>query len=102
MHAKDFAVNDSCQSKKVKNLAARLPYRRVSIFGLAFFVEAVNLRDLPGLVVSSNKSNAVGVSIGVRMSIQAPPTEYTLFLWGDMRAYLALRHIRSVNVSRLK
>jgi hypothetical protein len=58
----DFAVNDGCQGQKVEDLATRLPYAGVAVLLLAFFVETINLGNLPGLVVAADESNAVGVS----------------------------------------
>src|SRR3954469_7660765 len=56
MYAKDLAIYYSCEDKKVKDLAARLPNRCIAIFLLALLVEAVNLGDLTRFVVTSNES----------------------------------------------
>lgn len=53
MNAEDFAIDDGSKNEEIKNVAASLPDRRVAILRLAFFVEAVYLRNLPGLVVAT-------------------------------------------------
>lgn len=62
MYAEDFAVDDSAEGHKVKDLTARLPDRCVAVFLHTFFVEAVDLGDLAGFVVATDKSHAVWVS----------------------------------------
>lgn len=49
-----FAIDDGCQDQEVKDLATCLPYASVAVFLLAFFVEAIHLRNLTGLVVSAD------------------------------------------------
>lgn len=60
--AQDLAVDYRRQDEEVKDVAAGLPHRRVAVLLLAFLVEAVYLRDLPGLVVASHQDNSIGVS----------------------------------------
>lgn len=59
MHAKYLAVDNGGQSEEVKDLTAGFPYRCVAVLGLTFFVEAIDLGDLPRLVVPTNKSHSV-------------------------------------------
>ena len=56
------SINNSGQSEEVEDLAAGLPHRSVAVFLLTFLVEAVDLGDLSRLVVSTEDSNALGVS----------------------------------------
>lgn len=62
VHAQHFAVDDGREREEVEDLAARLPHRGVAVFLLALLVEAVHLRDLPGLVVAAHERDLVGVS----------------------------------------
>ncbi len=62
MHAQYFPINDRSQSEEVEDLATRLPHRGVTVFLLAFFVEAVDLGDLSGLVVAADESYFIRVS----------------------------------------
>lgn len=59
MDAQYLAIDNGCQSKEVKDLTASLPYRRVAVLCLAFFVEAINLCDLSRLVVPSHKGDSI-------------------------------------------
>ena len=61
MNAKNFAINNGGEDKEIENLAARLPDRRIAVFLLALFVEAIDLSDLARLVVASYKSDLIGV-----------------------------------------
>lgn len=60
--AQHLAVDDGCKREKVEHLAAGFPDRCVSVLGLAFLVEAVNLGDLARLVVSTYQGDSVGIS----------------------------------------
>lgn len=62
MDAEDFPIYDGCQRKEVENLAAGFPYGSIAVFRLAFFVEAVNLSNLSGLVISADQGDSVGES----------------------------------------
>jgi hypothetical protein len=55
MHAKDFTVDDGGQGQEVEDLAARFPDGGVTVFLLTFFVESVDLGDLPGFVVAADE-----------------------------------------------
>ena len=59
MNAKDLAVYDCCKWKEVEDLATSFPDRRISILGLAFFVEAIDLGDLARLVISAYQGDPV-------------------------------------------
>lgn len=61
--AEDFAIYDCCENEEVEDLAAGLPDGGVAVFLLAFFIESVDLGDLSGLVVASNESDSIGVSV---------------------------------------
>ena len=94
MHAQHFAVYDGRESQEVENLTARLPHTCVAILLLAFFVKAVDLGDLAGLVVSSNQSDFVRESIGTR--------QYSSWCLVVRATYFAFKHISKVNVSNEK
>lgn len=63
MHAEHFAVDYGCESEEVKDLTAGFPDAGIAVFLLTFFVEAVDLGDLAGLVVAADESDFIGVSI---------------------------------------
>jgi hypothetical protein len=54
MNTQNLSINDSGQREKVEHLATCFPYRRIAVLLLAFFVEAVDLGDLPRFVVSAH------------------------------------------------
>ena len=60
--AKNLAVDHGCQWKEVEHLATSFPDGRISVLGLTFFVETVDLGDLTRLVVSADQRNPIGVS----------------------------------------
>ena len=62
MHAEDAPVDQSTQSKVIKDLAAMPPHARAPVLALALFVEPVDLCDLPRLVVASDKRHAVWIA----------------------------------------
>jgi len=61
MHTENFTIDDCSKDQEIKYLAAGFPNRSVSILQLAFFIKAVNLSDLTGLVITSYKSDLVRV-----------------------------------------
>lgn len=54
MDTEDFAVDNGGEGEEIKDLTAGLPDAGVAVFGLAFFVEAVDLGDLTGFVVATD------------------------------------------------
>lgn len=62
MHAEHLAVDDGGQGEEVEDLATGLPYGRIAVLLLAFFVETIDLCDLPRLMVAADERNAVRVS----------------------------------------
>ena len=62
MDAEDFAVDDSAEDEEVEDLTAGFPDGGVAVFGLAFFVEAVDLGYLTGFVVAADEGDSVGVA----------------------------------------
>lgn len=60
--AQHGAVDDGGEDEEVKDLAAGLPDGGVAVLLLAFFVEAVDLCYLAGLVVAADEDYPVGVS----------------------------------------
>ena len=53
MHAEDLVVDDRRQRQKVKHFCTIFPDVDAPVLPLALVVEAVDLRDLPRLVVAS-------------------------------------------------
>jgi hypothetical protein len=62
VHTKNLSIDDGSEDQEVKDVAAGLPHGGVAVLLLAFFVEAIHLGDLPRLVVSADKDNAVRIS----------------------------------------
>ena len=62
MNTENFTVDDSAEDKEVKDLAATLPDGRITVFLLAFFVEAVDLGDLAGFMIAAHEGDAVGIA----------------------------------------
>ena len=62
VHAKNFAIDQRCEGKEVKDLAGCLPHRRIAVLLLTLFVEAIHLGDLAGFVVPSNERDSVWIS----------------------------------------
>ena len=60
--AEDFAVDDGAEDEEVEDLAAGFPDGGVAVFGLAFFVETVDLGYLTGFVVAADEGDSVGVA----------------------------------------
>lgn len=71
MDTEDSAIDNGSQSEEVEHLTAGLPHRSVSVFLLAFLVEAVDLGDLARLVVSADERDLVGVSSWVSEVVPA-------------------------------
>lgn len=63
VNAENLAVDNGSENKEVKNLAARLPNGRISILLLALFIESVDLGNLAGFMIASDKGDLVGVSL---------------------------------------
>ena len=61
MNAKYLAFNDSADSEVIENFCAVLPWVDVTVFAHSLLVEAVNRGNSSGFVVTSQKSDAVGV-----------------------------------------
>lgn len=77
--AENLAIDNGSKHEEIKNLAACLPHRRITILLLAFFVESVDLRDLSRLVITSHENDSVRVSSpvsakGAREHIEVSPT----------------------------
>ena len=62
VYAEDFAVDDGAEDEEVEDLTAGFPDGGVAIFGLAFFVETVDLGYLTGFVVAADEGDSVGVA----------------------------------------
>ena len=62
MDTEDFVVDNGTETKVIKDLTAVAPYIRRAIFTDAFFVEAIDLGDLPALVVASNEGYSIRIT----------------------------------------
>jgi hypothetical protein len=62
MHTEYFIVDNCCKGKVVENVGAVPPDIDGTVFPQTFVVEAINLCDLSALMISSDKSDALGVS----------------------------------------
>lgn len=62
MKTEDLVVDQGSEGEVVKEVGKILPDISVSIFTEAFVVEAVDLSDLTGLVVSSEDCDSLRVS----------------------------------------
>ena len=62
MHAEHRVVDNSGQAKAVENVHAARPHRRCAILFEALVIKAIDLRDLPGLVVAADERHALGVA----------------------------------------
>ena len=62
VHAEDAAVDDGAEGEVVEDLAAPAPDVGGAVLALALVVEAVDLGDLPGLVVAADERDALGVA----------------------------------------
>ena len=80
VHAEDFSVDNGAEYEEVKHLTAGFPHGGVTVLGLAFFVEAVDLGYLAGLVVTSDEGYAVGIS-GVGLVSQAADPGLVVLTW---------------------
>lgn len=63
VNTENSAVHNRSEDKEVEDLAAGLPDRCVAILCLAFLVEAVDLSDLPRLVVSAHEDDTIRIPV---------------------------------------
>jgi hypothetical protein len=90
--AENLAIDDSSEDQEVEYLATGFPDACVAILLLTLLVEAVDLGDLTGLVITTDQGDLVRIS---EMLV-------TCLKHVGEATYLALRHIRRVKVSKLK
>ena len=62
MKAENLIFDDSCQRQVVKEVRQVLPHVGVAVLAKAFVIEAVNLGDLPALVIASEDSDPFPVA----------------------------------------
>ena len=62
MKAEDLVLDQSCERQVVEKISEVLPHVGVPVFAEALVVEAINLGDLAGLMVSTENRDALGVS----------------------------------------
>ena len=61
MHTEDLIVDDGGQAEVVEDLRAVAPHVHAAVLLQTLVVEAIHLRNLAGLVVTTNKSYSVGI-----------------------------------------
>jgi len=62
MKTKDLVLDERCEREVVKEIGEVLPDAGVTVFAEALIVEAVDLRDLTRLVVSTEDGDALGIT----------------------------------------
>ena len=62
METEDLVVNECSQGQVVEEVGETLPDICIAIFAQTFVVEAVDLRDLSGFVVSSENCDSLRVA----------------------------------------
>lgn len=62
MNTKDSAINDCAKSEIVKNFTTPAPNVTAAVFTLTFIVKTIDLGNLTGLVVASDKSDTVWIA----------------------------------------
>jgi len=62
MHSENPVVHESCKRKVVKDVCAIPPYVNTSILSKTFVIKTVNLGDLPRLVITTDKGDAIRVA----------------------------------------
>ena len=62
VHAEDLVVDHRRQTEVVEDLGAVAPHVHRAVLPQTLVVEAVDLRDLPRLVVAADEGNAVGIT----------------------------------------
>ena len=61
MKAEELILDDSSEREEVKELGETFPDIRVSVFSAALIVEAINLGNLPRLMVASQDGDSIFV-----------------------------------------
>jgi hypothetical protein len=62
VEAEDLVVDEGGQGEVIEEVSEVLPYAGVAILAETFIVEAVDLRDLAGFVISTEDRDSLGVS----------------------------------------
>lgn len=62
VNTENLPIYHGSKYKEVENLTTTLPNRGISIFLLTLFIKSINLGDLTGFVITSNKGDTVRVS----------------------------------------
>lgn len=58
----DLVINESCEREVVEEVCKILPYVGIAILSEALVIEAIDLGNLAGFVVSTEDCNSLGVS----------------------------------------
>lgn len=62
MKAENLVFDQSCKRKVVEKIGKVLPNVCISVFSQTLVIEAVNLRDLPRLMVSAENCDALRIA----------------------------------------
>ena len=63
MYTEDLPIDDRAEDEEIEDLTARFPDGGVTVFGLTFFVETVDLGYLTGFMVAPDEGDAFWVSV---------------------------------------
>lgn len=62
VEAEDLVVDECSERKIIEEICEVFPYVGIAVFSEAFIVEAINLGDLAGLMVTAEDCDALGIS----------------------------------------
>lgn len=62
MQAEDLVLDKGGEGEEIEEIGEVLPHVRVAILSKAFVVKSIDLRDLAGLVISSEDGDTLGVA----------------------------------------
>lgn len=62
MKTENLILHNRCEWEQVEKFSEELPHIGISILSLTLIIEAIHLRDLPTLMISSENSDSVSVS----------------------------------------
>lgn len=102
MHGEDFVVDDCADGQEIKHVRELLPDLGRAVFTLALCVKAINLGDLPGLVVAPQQADSLrksdlekqeeGNSLDTVLASVHVVAEEQVVDVGDIAAYLEELH----------
>lgn len=62
MQAEDLVLDEGGEGEKIEEVGEVFPHVRVAVLSKAFVVKSIDLRDLAGLVISSEDSDTLGIT----------------------------------------